>query len=436
MIRRFVKDVLIYALPMFLARAIGLLLLPIYTRQLGPTDFGFIEFVAATSAILLLVLPLEINQAVGRLLPEANSVERRRKIISTALWFTVFVFGLFGYLIYLFRFQLLEIVNLSSSYAQYAALVCVYFLIVAVVNLLQVQFRFTSQAISSVSINMTVVLINLVLVLYFSTVNKLGIEQYFLSQIISGLVGASIGLAILVKQYRLFPFLSEVDIPLLRELLSYSLPIVLSSIGVALSASVDRLMIGGYIGLTELGYYGAAMRLSAIVGLGFYVVSSALTPIVYREHEKTETKVLIAKIFQITAYSSVALLLAVTFYSNSIIALLAGNKFTKASEYVFYLILSAIITNLYVFFLGIDIAKKTKLLSKINLASGVLGTIGCVVFVPLIGVWGAIMSTLLANTCRLTGYIYFSQKIYSIPITFKWLLFASFGLVLLNIGLR
>ena len=71
MISRFIKDAIIYALPMFLAKSIGLILLPIYTQHLGPEDFGFVEFVAAASTMLLLILPLEINQAVARLLPEA-----------------------------------------------------------------------------------------------------------------------------------------------------------------------------------------------------------------------------------------------------------------------------------------------------------------------------------------------------------------------------
>lgn len=431
MIHRFIKDAVIYALPMFLAKAIGLILLPIYTRQLGPTDFGFVEFVAATSAILLIVLPLEINQAVARLLPESDDQTRQKKIISSVLWFTLFVVGVFGVVVFLFRFQLLEVVNLPSSYSQYVALGCSNFLITAIVNLLQIQFRFTSQAKASVAINMAVVLANLGLVLYFSAAARLGIEEYFVSQIVSGLVGITLGLVILVRKYGLL--YRAIDVPILRELLGFSLPIVLSSIGVTLSGSVDRLMIGGYAGLTDLGYYGAAARFAAMVGLGFYVISTAMTPIVYREHEKTETKKLIGRVFQITVYSSLALLLVTALYSESIIVLLAGEKFSKASEYVFYLMLSAVLANLYIFFLGMDIAKNTRLLSKINLSAGVLGTIGCVIFVPLIGIWGAIASTLVANTVRLTAYVYFSQRLYLVPIIFRWPLVLVTALVVFNL---
>ncbi|WP_019898708.1 oligosaccharide flippase family protein [Methylotenera mobilis] len=436
MIQRFFKDVVIYALPMFLARAAGLLLLPIYTRQLGPADFGFVEFIAATSTILLLVLPLEINQAVGRLLPEAENDRRKYKIITTALWFTLAVFGSFGVLVYLSRFQWLEILNLSSSYAQYTALICFHFLILAIVNLLQVKFRFTSQAKYSVTINMAIVVSNLALVLYFTSVNRLGVEQYFLSQILSGVVGILIGLGVLIKQYRTLPLFKNIDVQVLRELLKYSLPLVLSSIGVALTASIDRLMIGSNIGLVELGYYGAAVRLSTIVSLGFYVISSAMTPMVYGEHEKPETRVLIAKVFQITGYSSIALLIIVTFYSELIITLFAGVQFTAASKYLFYLMLSAVIAGSYMFFLGMDIYKKTTILSKINIISGVLGSVMCVALVPVFGVWGAIASTLLSNSLRISGYVFFSQRLYKVPVFLWHFSLAIIFLIIINILLK
>jgi O-antigen/teichoic acid export membrane protein len=432
MIQRFYKDLFIYALPMFLARAVGLLLLPIYTRHLGPVDFGFIEFVAASSAILLLVLPLEINQAVGRLIPEADSNQNQYKIFTSAFWFTVAVFLGFGTLIYLSRFQLLDILNLSPTYAQYALLICIHFLVLALVNLLQVKFRFTSQAKSSVAINLSVVMSNFILVIYFSSLSNLGIEQYFLSQILAGLIGISVGIVMLTKQYKTPPLLKYIDITVLKKLLKYSMPLVVSSVGIALATSIDRIMIGSNVGLKELGYYGAALRLSAIVALGFYVISSAMTPAVYRDHLKPETKLLIAGIFQTTCFITIILLAVITFYSVAIIDLFAGEQFSTASKYLFYLTLSAVISGLYIFFLGMDIQKNTTLLSKINLSVGATVTILTCLSVPLYGVWGAVFSNLIGSIFRLSGYVYFSQKLYFVPFKFALLLSLICFLIVIN----
>jgi O-antigen/teichoic acid export membrane protein len=268
------------------------------------------------------------------------------------------------------------------------------------------------------------------LVIYFSTVGRLGIEQFFLSQIISGLFGVTIGLVLVSRKYG--QSLLTLDAPVLRELLKFSLPIVLSSVGVVLSGTVDKMMVGSYVGLTDLGYYGVAARFAAIVALGFYVIRTAMIPIVFREHKKPETKKLIALIFNVTIVTLLLLLTVVSIFAKPIIVLIAGDKFAQGSNYIFYLMLSTIFANLYIFFLGMDIAKNTKLLSKINLVSGLLGALGSLFFIPFFGVWGAILSTLVANVARFSGYVYFSQKSYVIPVKFLWWLGLVAVLIICN----
>lgn len=431
MMRRFVKETVIYGVPTFLAKAMGLLLLPIYTRQLGPLDFGFVEFIAATSAILLLVLPIEINQAVARLLPDSDDQRRQTRIFVTAFLFTTASFAAFGSLVFLLRFHLFEVANLPIRYTQYALLICLTFLVSALISLFQVTLRFTGQLIPSVIVNMAVVFANVGLVLYFSGSNRLGIAEYFLSQVVSGLLGLLTGLFFLIRRYG--SALKTFDLATLKELLKYSWPIVLSSIGIVSASAVDRWMIGGTIGLAELGYYGVAARFAAIVGLGFYIVSSTLTPIVYRDHARAETKLLIVSALKATFILCFAFLLLTSLFSNQLIALLAGNQFSQGSQYVFYLTLSAVLLNMTAFFLGMDVFKKTKLLSLINIASGAIAAFGCVVFVPVFGVWGAIASSIFANSVRLCGYFYYSQQNYPIRIGRRWLsavLLATFLLVL------
>jgi O-antigen/teichoic acid export membrane protein len=233
------------------------------------------------------------------------------------------------------------------------------------------------------------------------------------------LIGILIGLIILILKYQKYFSLRDVDIFVLKDLLNYSSPIVLSSFGIVMAASFDRLMVGSYVGMQELGYYAVATRLSAIVGLFYYVISTAMTPVVYREHKKPETKIFIANIFKLTCCFSVVLLVMVIFYSRSIVTFFAGDEFSVTSEYLFYVIASSVLSGLYIFFLGMDIAKKTKLLSKINLSFGLLSILISFILIPLYGVWGAVISALLISFVRLVGYVYFSQKLYKIPVSIK-----------------
>lgn len=417
---------------MVLVRSMGLILLPIYTRQLGPIDYGFVEFMAAASAILLLILPLEINQAVARLLPEANTPERLRTLASTAFWFTLAVFSSFGMILFWFRVPTLSAVGLPAAYGALIWLVAANFLVNALINALQVQFRFTGQPYAFVAVNMLVVACNVGLVLFFALTYGLDIRAYFICQICAGIAGLVLGYGLMHRRYG--RILSSPRLSALREMLGYSLPLVVSSAGVALTASIDRVSVGRYVGLGELGQYGAALRLAATVGLAFYIISTAMTPIVYREHERPETRTLIATVFHSTLLFSLFALTAATFLAEPIVTFAAGERFAEASHYLFFLVLSTVVANLYVFFLGMDIGKDTRVLGAINLGAGLLGAVACLILVPVFGVWGAIISILLAGSARLAAYIWCSQNRYHITLRYGWPLAATVLLVAYNVA--
>ena len=100
MIRRFLRDSVIYSLSTFISRGISFFLIPIYTRILSPADYGIIDMMSVFASIIHLTVSLEITQAVARFLPDMSSLEEKKLISSTALWFTIFTNSLF----YLFAF--------------------------------------------------------------------------------------------------------------------------------------------------------------------------------------------------------------------------------------------------------------------------------------------------------------------------------------------
>lgn len=426
----FLKDSVIYSIPLFLAKAVGLILLPVYTRELGPNDYGFIELIVSSTVLVLLIIPLEINQAAARLLPESADLNRQKEIIYSSMWFTLITLSCFSIGIYFLRYELLALANVSEKYAVYAIYVALNIPSLAIVGLMQVQFRFLSLAKSSATINLIVVIANLVIVIFYTLFDTFGIKQYFLSQITSNLLGVFVGFLTLTRMYGNPAF--KIDVSVTRELLRYSLPIVFSSAGVALALSMDRLAIGTYVGLTDLGHYGVGARFASIVAIAFFVISSAMTPIVYRDFRNNNTRKFIARLFHITIIMSIALLLLTIIYSKTMVRFIAGSEFELAHQYIFYMEMSVIFANLYIFFLGMDIEKKTHLIGKINLYTGIIGAIASFIFVQKFGVWGAIYSMMAANLMRISAYIYFSQQFYFVPVRLGWPVAMGVGLFVLN----
>lgn len=413
MMRRFARDAMLYSLPTLIARLVGILLLPIYARHLGPADLGFVEYVAAFSVFALLLIPLEINQAMARLLPESDDPERQRSIIYSTVAFTAWMFLGVSILVYLGRVPLFRVAGLPDRYLPYVPDVLVYLASLALVSTLQTQFRYLQNVVAAVTMNVAIIVLNLVTVLTFS-LDGLTIGEYFISQIASNAVGAALAIGFLARRFGR-PWIVPRG-PVTREMLRYSTPILLSSFGVALSLGLDRILIGRYAGLTELGYYGVAARFGSIAAMAFTVTSSAMTPIVYRSHEDEATKRLIAQLFHLTIAFCIAVMALLSFFSLPLVTLLAGERFASAAPFVFFLILSTSLSNMYIFFMGIDIAKDTRLISKINLLMGAVSAITSIVLVPLLGVWGAIVSAVVAAVLRLGLYVLFSQRLYRLPV--------------------
>lgn len=413
MMRRFARDAFLYALPNFAARILGLLLLPIYARHLGPKDLGFIEYVSAFSTFALLLFPLEINQAMARLLPEDNSKERQKSLIYTTIIFTTGSILVSGSLIFLYKSQILNLAGIPNSYIDYTLLVLTHILGMAWITCLQIQFRFMDNPKASILLNLFTILANFLAIMIFS-INKLTLNEYFFSLIVSNFTGSTIGFYFLLKRYGLPSKIF--DRATLSEMLGYSLPILLSSFGVALSVGLDRILIGRFAGLGELGYFGVAARFGGVVAIAFSVASSAITPIVYRHHQDLATKLLIIRIFYVTVSLCLVAMTLLTLFSENFVVLLAGESFRDAAPLVFFIFAIGCLSNLYIFFLGMDIAKDTRRIAKINASMGVFGASISAVLIPGLGVWGAIISGTAAACLRLGLYIYSSQKLYPVAI--------------------
>jgi O-antigen/teichoic acid export membrane protein len=79
----------IYGLGSIVARIIGVLLLPLYTRYLSPSDYGLIETLVALSAVLTAVVAQGMKSAFFRFYFDSAEPARRLLVIRTAFWYVL-----------------------------------------------------------------------------------------------------------------------------------------------------------------------------------------------------------------------------------------------------------------------------------------------------------------------------------------------------------
>src|SRR5918912_1179952 len=77
----------VYGLGSIVARILGVLLLPLYTRYLSPGDYGLIETLVALSAVLAALVAQGMKSAFFRFYFDSAAEARRLLVVRTAFWY-------------------------------------------------------------------------------------------------------------------------------------------------------------------------------------------------------------------------------------------------------------------------------------------------------------------------------------------------------------
>src|SRR6187397_248459 len=88
-IKRLGKHSAIYGVGGLIQRVVAVLLLPLYTRYLSPSDYGAIEALVALTAIIFALLRAGIQSSFFRFYFRAETDADRLTIVRTSFWFTM-----------------------------------------------------------------------------------------------------------------------------------------------------------------------------------------------------------------------------------------------------------------------------------------------------------------------------------------------------------
>ncbi len=414
MIRTFFRDSVIYTIPSILSYGISFFLVPLYTRVLTPSDYGALDMITVFSSLIAITVALEVFQGVARFYLDEKSDDGRRAIASTALWFTVLTFTAFLIIALTLAPQLSIIVIGAQGLEDVFRLGVVFIWVNGLFNLLKNQLRFElrSEAYSAISIvhSFTTAIASILLTYVF----RFGIYGFLSGMIIGTFAGSLLSLCFLKTTFQ-FRF----DIKKLKMLLSFSIPLVPSSIAVFVSMYIDRLMINYYLSLEEVGLYGIGFRIASMSILAIIGFQIALTPLIYKNYQNPETPCQLATIFRIFLAFSILIYLIISLFSDIILSTLTTPAYYAAGQVVVFLVPSVLLSQMYIFAPGIAISKKTHLFVLINFGGAILNTLFNWILIPRLGFVGAGIATCMGFACVFGAYMYYSQKFYYVPHNWK-----------------
>ena len=162
------------------------------------------------------------------------------------------------------------------------------------------------------------------------------------------------------------------------------------------------------------------------VGLLFFAIGQALTPLIYNHYKEKETPEKIEQILRLLLALVLPAIVFLSLFAEPIVHWLTGDNFLRSAPLVVWLAFSVVLMNLYRFAPGMDIMKRTKQIAAINLSAAVLNIIINAILIPLFGSMGVAMATIASAALMFALYVFFSQKEYSIPYQWKKILAAAF----------
>jgi O-antigen/teichoic acid export membrane protein len=411
MLKRLFRDSILYTLSTILTRGAAFILLPIYTRALSPEEFGLLDYLAALGAIAAIVVTLEIMQGLARHIPEhLEDPRKKRDYASTCLWFVFGVYTTMLVLVCAFSTQLAALLLNAPGKADLLRLAAWSYWVAGMLNVVHGQLRWELKAATSALLSLLAALLTVACTLVLVVWWQWGIRGALLAQVAGGLLALLPSLYLTRTSFSL-----SFDGPSLRRMLAYSVPLIPSSLAVVFALYFDRIALKELVGLSEVGVYAVGQKISLVVALALIGFRSALTPLVYANHARASTPGELAQIFRVFCLAALTMTLGLSVFAREIVGLISADAYQEAAAVVPLLIFSVLLSNMYIFAPGLDIGRRTALISLINIGVAALNLGLNYVLIPQLGILGAAWSALLAFGAGFAVYMYASQRLYPVP---------------------
>jgi len=416
MIKSLLKEGGLYIVANLLTKGVSLLLIPFYTSYFTTSEYGILSILGVFGSIIGAVVTFQIYQGVARYIAEDGVTDAViKKLISTGFWFTFSTFSLFTIIAFVFKDQFIGFLSADVVIPESTYLLSI---IVVSINALfynlSIQLRFLRRVNEFTIISFVHSIFNILLIIFFAIKFDLGLNSiYYASLVVTPLI--IIYQIIILKKYLAF-YLGYEE---LKKMLKFSIPLVFSGISYIVLNSTDRIFIKEMLSMSKNGIYEVAFKFSSIIGIVIFGFQAALSPVLYKDFEKNETKIEMSNIFNLFFFFGTTGVIILSIFSYETLYFFTQPKYYEAIQILPVFYLTILITGLALFSPGPHLKGKTKIMSKIVIIAAVINITLNYFLIKQLGLIGASIGTLISVVVNQSSLFFFSQKIYYIKYDTK-----------------
>ena len=403
------------------SQAITFFLLPLYTAYLSREDYGIVDLIATIISLLFPILNMQIEQALFRyMVVNRTNKDELKRISSTAFSFTIFQ---------VLCFALLFVAASPFINNEYKWFLLIN-LILGTFNFMMMQFMRgvgdnVGYAISAFISSVANIVVNLVLILGFG----LGAD----SMLTAMAVGSITSILYTFFRSRLWQYysLKYFEKSRLKELLSYSLPLVPNELsGWAIRAS-DRFVVTTFLGAGANGIIAIAHKFPSIYVMIYNIFGIAWTESIVlhlKEHDgERYFSDMTNRMLRLFSCLSLLIICVMPFVFN----LLIDENFAEA----YNLIPLYMIGSLFNVVIGLISAvyivhKQTMVIAKTSIMAAIICVVVDVVCIKFIGAYASPLSNIIGFGAMMLYRCIDIRKYVKLEWDYRYILFFCIVLIL------
>jgi O-antigen/teichoic acid export membrane protein len=422
---------LIYGTSTIVGRFLQFLLVPLYTNIFVPGEFGIIANIYAYIAMLNVLFSIGLESGYFKF---ASTLEVGTRKENFSLPFLTVCLNAFVLSSILFFFSsdfthVFQIDIARQSLIKYTALILFFDAIVLVpfayLRLNNKPKIFALIKIINIIINVS---LNVILIVFL----KYGIEAVFISNIIASALTFIILLPIIIKNLQI-----SFNKALLIELFKFSLPYIPAGISSNVDQVISRPILTYLTDEKTVGIFQANYKLGIFMMLFVSMFDFAWRPFFLNNAKEKNAKQLFSKVMTMFILTASTIFLVLSVFINNIGTMkipfkghLIGEAYWSGLNIVPVILLGYLFYGIFINLMaGIYIEKKTKYLPLITGGGAITSVITNFLLIPVLGMMGAAIASLISYTVMTIGIYIVAQKFYRIEYEFKkiLILFISLG---------
>ncbi len=424
-LKKFLKDTIIYGIAAVLPRAINILLVRLHTQTLAADNYAINTDYYVFAAYFSVVLTYGMETTFFRFFSKES---KSSKVLSTA--FISLLLSTIGFAILLF---LLE----DPLHSFLGLDLFVYRLLIAttLMDALAVMpfayLRVSNKALKFTSFKLINILIyaffNLLFLWYipYAMENDMYVpsifREWFTSYpkvffiFIANLIASSFTLLLLVPYYLKINY--RFDKKLLVKMLYYATPILIAGIAFVTNENLDKLLLGNLTSKTEMGIYAACYKLGVFMSLYIMAFRLGAEPFFFTHADKENAKETYAIIMKWFVVVGAFFMLFVVVFIDLFAGLLIGSKeYYAALEIVPWILLANLFLGMYHnLAIWYKLTDKTKYGMYFSIFGALVTVAANWFLIPIIGFMASAYATVAAYGFMMCLSYFFSRKHYRIP---------------------